>query len=664
MNLFTRPMRLLTAVVLEETGDAVVKALLELGVLDFVHLNRLDPTQMEKLSSRPSAISRTMLEDLRSRVEALLRQGHISLPSAQNLDVRRLEKPDMEQYRATLDGLTASLLSIKEEQKQSNQILMGLEEIRRYLDEDKGEYLDLRVGSIPSDKTADLAARISSFGGLLEALGDEGTLVSLTLRRDVAQVDPILEKFGWTEASDPTLQREAITVIRTRLEGERQRALAGRQESEKAADAIIASKREELFSIWSNLRLNELSDQIKSYFSYTNNTTLFSGWVPVDQSEKVREAIITASDGQCVIEWTEAGEVDRSEVPVAITSPKALKPFQNMVNNYATPEYGTVNPTIFVMIAYLTMFGLMFADLGQGFVLLIAGILFSRSYKKNPLKKEGMITRNVANLLVYLGLSSMLFGVLFGSTFGLDLFPALWFPYEAVVAGHAPADSLITDVYGILGLTIKFGIVIIYMGLVLNWINLARKRNFLTLVLDKNGIVGGLLFAVGLYMGFGFVGSGYHSFPSGAWIAPTIAISLVALLSRPFIHAVIEAKESGVKPKVGSLIMDGLMEWLVDVLEIFTGYLSNTLSFMRVAGLGIAHASLMESFRMLQDLAGGAGGIAIFIAGNLLVIVLEGLSAGIQSLRLNYYEFFSRYFSGKGVAYHPVGLTTSSRTRS
>jgi len=110
--------------------------------------------------------------------------------------------------------------------------------------------------------------------------------------------------------------------------------------------------------------------------------------------------------------------------------------------------------------------------------------------------------------------------------------------------------------------------------------------------------------------------------------------------------------------------MDGLMEWLVDVLEIFTGYLSNTLSFMRVAGLGIAHASLMESFRMLQDLAGGAGGIAIFIAGNLLVIVLEGLSAGIQSLRLNYYEFFSRYFSGKGVAYHPVGLTTSSRARS
>ena len=285
MNLFTRPMRLLTAVVLEETGDAVVKALLELGVMDFVHLNRLDPAQMEKLSSRPSAVNLSLLEDLRFRVEALLRQGHIALPSTESLDVRRLEKPDMEQYRATLDELTASLLSIKEEQKQSNQILMGIEEIRRYIDEEKGEYLDLRVGTIQGERQADLASKISAYGGLLEPLEEDGKLISLTLKRDVAQVDPLLEKFGWTEESDPTLQKKAIAVIRTRIEGERQKALAGRAESERAADAIIAAKREELFAIWGNLRLNELSDQIKGYFSYTHNTTLFSGWVPADQAE-------------------------------------------------------------------------------------------------------------------------------------------------------------------------------------------------------------------------------------------------------------------------------------------------------------------------------------------------------------------------------------------
>jgi len=102
------------------------------------------------------------------------------------------------------------------------------------------------------------------------------------------------------------------------------------------------------------------------------------------------------------------------------------------------------------------------------------------------------------------------------------------------------------------------------------------------------------------------------------------------------------------------------MEWIVEMLEIFSGYLANTLSFMRVAGLGIAHVSLMTAFFQIAGMIGNGsyniGSYFILILGNLLVIVLEGLSSGIQSLRLNYYEFFSKYFSGAGIAYSPVSL--------
>jgi len=308
------------------------------------------------------------------------------------------------------------------------------------------------------------------------------------------------------------------------------------------------------------------------------------------------------------------------------------------------------------MIAYLCMFGLMFADVGQGLVLMLVGLLGKYGYKKNPLKKDGMISRNLTDLLIYLGLSAMIFGALFGSYFGLELLPALWFNYEAVVAGHAGDGSLITDVYGILGLTIKFGIIIIYTGLVLNWINLFRKKSYLQLTLDKNGLLGGILFGIGLYMGFAFVESGYRSFPSDPWIAPVITILLVLLFLRGFLAYYISVKQGGERHDLGAVTMDVVMEWFVDILEIFTGYLSNTLSFMRVAGLGIAHAALMQSFKELSSLADGFGGVMIFILGNILVIVLEGLSSGIQSLRLNYYEFFSRYFTGKGVAYQPLGL--------
>lgn len=656
MNLFTRPMKLLTAVVLEQTSDAVVRALLALGVLDFVHINKLDPQQMERLSSRPSSINRSTLEDMRHRVEALLKQGHITIPATDTLDVKKVETPQLEEYKKHIDSLNVSLLSLKEKQKDSNQQLMGLEELRRYILEDKGEYLDLRLGELTHGKVEDLMLKISAFGGLMESITDTDKIISLTLRRDVSQVDPLLEKFGWVESSDVELQRQALQLIKSRLDEEHAKALQNRGAIEKEVDEMVASHQAQLYAIWSNLRLNELCDQIRSYFAYTRNTTLFSGWVPTDQASLVEQAIQDASEGQCVVEWTEASSMPRDQVPVAISSPKALAPFQKIVNNYSTPEYGTVNPTLFVMVAYLSMFGLMFADVGQGLVLLLVGLLGSHSYKTHPLKPDGMLSRNVTSLLVYLGLSSMVFGALFGSYFGLPLAPALWFNFEAAVAGHG---TLVADVYGILGITIRFGIIIIYTGLVLNWINLTRKKAYLTLLLDKNGLLGGLLFGIGLYMGFGFVRSGYRTFPSQPWIAPVVTVALILLFARGFITYFVAVRKGGERHEISHVILDSVMEFLVDVLEIFTGYLSNTLSFMRVAGLGIAHASLMESFKELSSLVDGFGGVAIFILGNVLVIVLEGLSAGIQSLRLNYYEFFSRYFTGKGVAYEPVGLSAT-----
>ena len=657
MNLFTRPMRLLTAVVLEQMSDTVVKSLLEMGVMDFVHINKLEPQQMEKLSARPSAISRIALEDMRHRVEAILRQGQISLPSSDVLDVKNMDRPDLDAYSDLLDDLGKKLLLLKERQKESNQLVLGFNEMHRYIDEDKGEYLDLRVGEIGHGKAEDLSGRLASYGGILEPYSDGKKYISLTLRRDGSQVTPLLDKFDWIESSDITAQKKAISLITHRLEDEHRKAAVQRGKIEAEVNALIKEESPRLISIWGNLRLNELSDQIRSYFSYTRNTTLFSGWVPSDQADEVTRAIFSSSEGQCVIEWTEATQMPREEVPVAVTSPKMLEPFQKMVNNYSTPEYGTVNPTIFVMIAYLTMFGLMFGDVGQGFVLLLVGLLLQISYKKNPLKEDGMLSRNLSKLLPYLGISSMLFGVLYGSYFGFALFPAVWFNLDAVVAGHATTGP-VRDVYGILGITIKFGIVVIYTGLILNWINLFRKKAWLKMTIDKNGIVGGILFATGLYMGFGFVGSDYKQFPSDPWVSIVLTITILLLFLRGFLDYYLSVKQGGKRESAGKVIMDSTMEFLVDMLEIFGGYLSNTLSFMRVAGLGIAHAALMESFKELSLLTSGVGAIAILVFGNALVIVLEGLSSGIQSLRLNYYEFFSRYFTGKGVAYEPVGLKT------
>lgn len=660
MNLFTKPMSLLTAVVLEAASQSVVNRLLSLGVMDFVRIEKISPVAAEKLSIHAPSRNKDELEELRQKIEALLTSGGDVNFSTISLDPETMTGVDTAESRRFLSGLSAAVQKIKDLQKTNNQKLLSCQELVRYIKEGRKDYYDLHVGTFPGVADESVVSRFQPLGAILLPLNPDASIL-LYLRRDGSRVNPLLDKLGWIESDDINLQRDAERKILEKLENEGKALQAAIAEQNQQAKELVSQKREALERMWANIRLNQLSDSMSSYFSHTRNTALFSGWVPKDQAQKVETAIREASDGQCIIEWTSTSEVPRSEIPVAVDAPAALEPFERIITNYSTPEYGTINPLPFVVVAYLCMFGLMFADAGQGLVLSVIGIIGSLIYKKNPGRKEGMLTKNLCHLLVFLGGASMVAGALFGSYFGFQLFPPLWFDYHGVVAGHASAGGIRT-IYDILGITIKFGICVIGLGLVLNWINLARKKDWFTLVLDKNGLAGGWLYGCGIYIGFAFVGSGYKTIPMNTFLKWALIVPIVLLFLKGFLAYALERKKGGHRKKVAAVTMDSVMEWIVDILEIFSGFLSNTLSFMRVAGLGIAHVSLMVAFADMAALAGGGvGGFVIMVLGNILVIALEGLSAGIQSLRLNYYEFFSRYFTGKGIAYEPIGLSSKRK---
>ncbi len=657
MSMFTRKMRMLTAVVMESDRDSVVKALLEKGVMEFVHIGSLPSDKMARLSSHSSSVPKAVLTDMRIRVETLMREGGIALPELSGDSVETVPALDMDSFRRTLDKLSLSLQSIRDKQRLINQEINALDEIMRYSKEKKEEYLDLRVGVNTHGSSEDLLNRLEQIGGVF--LFSEKPFISLTLRRDSSRVTDAMDKFGWTESTDSEAQKNAESLA---IAGAERQIAAFREDLTSLgteAGSRIKSMVGELSSIWTVVRIHELCEHVESYFSYTRNTTLFSGWVPEEEAADVGALISRVTDGRCIIEWTDASEMPREEVPVEMTSPRILRPFERMVNNYSTPEYGSINPTPFTAVAYLAMFALMFADLGQGFILLLVGLVGRWIYSRNPMKKDGLISRYLCSLLIFLGPASMVGGLLFGSCFGFSLIPALWFNFDAVVEGE-PVQGLIQDIYDILGITIRFGIVVIYLGLVLNWINLIRKKRFFELIFDKNGIVGGVMYALGIWFAWGFVASGYSTFPSSPFFMPVLAACLLLIVIKGPIGAVINARK-GHKEGIGRVIIDTVMDFLVEVLEIFSGLLSNTLSFMRVAGLGIAHASLMSAFYQMAAMPGNiVAEVLIMILGNALVIVLEGLSAGIQALRLNYYEFFTKYFTGHGIAFEPVGLRSKA----
>lgn len=652
MSMFTRKMRIITAVVLDEDKEKVVRNLLEKGVMDFVSIGDLDKESMKKLSRHSSDISSQTLADFRVRIETLYRQADLAVPSLVGVDLEKTPKLDIDRIRRFLDRLTIALQGIKDNQKTVNQRLLKNTEMLKYVTENKREYLDLRVGSVGL-RREDFVNRIVSTGAVV--LADTDPIVTLSLKRDSSRTNEILDKFSWTETSDVSEQKKGYERCSEELEKRIASDKAGLEKLRIEVSDKIKEKKDELDSMWKVVRLHELCESVESYFSYTKNTTLFSGWIPEDDYQTVYDCIFDATKGKCIIESKSAETVERQQVPVSMTSPSFLKPFEHIVNNYGTPEYGSINPTPFTAVAYIIMFMLMFADLGQGFVLLLIGLLGKSWYKKHPMAKDGLISRYLCSLLIYLGPASMVGGLLFGSCFGFSWIPALWFNYHSVVNGHG-GEGLIQDVYDILGITIKFGIIIIATGLVLNWINLVRKKRYFELIFDKNGLVGGVLYAVGVWFGFGFVAGGYKEFPTAPWLIPAVIIPLVLIFLKEPVHFVIQ-KRKGHKESVSQLVINTVMESLIEILEIFSGFLANTLSFMRVAGLGIAHVSLMTAF---EDMASMTGNVVfyiiIMILGNQLVIVLEGLSAGINSLRLNYYEFFTKYFTGHGFAYSPIGL--------
>lgn len=651
MSIFAKRMRMLTAVVLEKDKDRVVKALLDKGVMEFIHIENVD----SGLRGYESDIPRAKVSEIRARVESILKQDDIPTPEIVSDDLKETPVLEFDDIEHELDRLSISIQRIKDQQKKVNEKLNTYEEIEGYLDRD-GQYIDLRVGTISGDANA-LKERLESFLALYDF--SKSPYVTLSLSRDKKRVSDTLDKFGWTEVSDPKAQKEGSTRIRKALSdkiGELNKELE--LFSEKVKEKI-EKKKESLVTLWKELRVLELCKHVESYFSYTDHTSLFSGWIPYQESRDVERIINEATGSKAIIEWTDDSEVDRSEVPVAMKSSKFFAPFQHLVENYGTPEYGSINPTPFTMVAYILMFMLMFADVGQGFVLLLIGIIGKLIYARHPEKKDGLISRYLCTLLLYLGPASMVGGVLFGSYFGYSWLPPLWFDYHAVVNGHT-VQGYVESIYDILGITIWFGIGVIFVGLILNWINLLRKKRVFDFFLDKYGLVGGWLFALGIYVANGFVKSGYKSFPSSPFLLPLFAIPLIFIfLKVPIGYTINRIRKRGKKEAVGQLIIDTIMEFIVECLEIFSGFLANTLSFMRVAGLGIAHVSLMTAFQDMANLTSMVFlQILIMIVGNTLVIALEGLSAGVQSLRLNYYEFFTKFFSGRGMAFSPVGINS------
>ncbi|HAP43521.1 MAG: hypothetical protein A2087_10000 [Spirochaetes bacterium GWD1_61_31] len=683
--MFTTPMKLLFASVLRDDAKPVADALLQLGVMDAISIKDLaGDLGVDVKAAAPDART-TQVGELRKRAEGFfqLADPPLALPDLEryrpdNAGAGPLDAAAIEQQ---LDRLAASMNEAREKQKAAQDELLRLKDMRAQIEAvgDLGSalpaagsrsFLDFRAGSLPTSRLASLESNLSGLPAVIlkggAATGNSTSLLVISLKRDTQRLLDSLRREGWEESVAAGLAGQEKPEILRELAGKETALRAVQAARADELKRLLHGQADELRRSWAVLRVEELTNRVRAGFSTTERTILLSGWVPAARCQQVEQGIRQAASRGCYLEWLlpNGAETRGLAPPVAMSNPRPLWPFQRLVSNYATPEYGSIDPTPFVAVAYLCMFGLMFGDAGHGLVLVLVGLLgwlHARKHGKD---------RNLFTLILYCGGAAIVTGFLFGSIFGQKLLPALWFDYHGIIAGNGAAGNgaaghggsgAISSIYDILGLTVRFGIVVLGVGMALNWVNLIRQRRWFALLFNKAGFFGAWIYGAGVWVAFYFVGHAYKELPPLPLLAlllglPSLALAFKAPLE--FFH-----KKPGHAPrKFGPLtLLNFTLEWIVELLEIFSGYLANTLSFMRVAGLGIAHTSLMLAFAKIAAMLKPDGGLSlpglvVLILGNALVIALEGLSAGIQSLRLNYYEFFSKYFNGTGRAYRPISL--------
>ncbi|MHC4712946.1 MAG: V-type ATP synthase subunit I [Planctomycetota bacterium] len=501
-------------------------------------------------------------------------------------------------------------------------------------------YIAAEIGTVPADvfiRVRDSMALAGHYVYSLGTLGPRVFVCSVTTPDRVsdmrsglkaARFEPVMIRDDLITEGRFDVQAAEIEMWETR-ERLTEDSLALRQLAEKSAPLIHRWRAE----IDLNMRLLHAMEN----FLQGRYTCLITGWIPVSNVASLRKNLEKRCGGD--VEVTVLGEelltretIERLEPPTKLSNPAIFRPFELLVNLYGTPGYNSIDPTPVVAVTFVLIFGAMFGDIGHGAVFVLLGALAA------VLSAPRSSTRDLGGILVGCGLSSVVFGFLYGSAFG----------YETVI--EPLWTRPMEDPMGFLKYGVLLGAIIINIGLAINITQLLLAGRFKEAFFGEWGFSTLLFYwAAAFLFVLSLTGRSAH-----------ISWGLVALLLAPPLLAT----------AFGAQIIDRIMGREPDTdltgavfrpIELMLASLTNTISFVRVAAFALNHAALMGAVFLTAGLFQAAGkstfaSTANIIAGNLVVIALEGLIVFVQSMRLHYYEFFGKFFHEHGHPFKPLSL--------
>jgi V/A-type H+/Na+-transporting ATPase subunit I len=349
---------------------------------------------------------------------------------------------------------------------------------------------------------------------------------------------------------------------------------------------------------------------------------LFVGWAPVPSL-----AELTARLSPLGASLVELRAPRGSQPPTLLAPAPAAEPFRPLLSTYGTVPYQDVDPTPFVALSYCLMFGMMFGDVGDGLLIVLAALMLRRA-RQPRLQGLGKVWLMIAAS----GAATIIFGALYGEFFGpTKMLPVLWL---------APLDAptrLLVVAIAVGGLLLAGGYVI---GIANRW-----REGGAPLALTARSGVPGLV----LLIGVGVVAVGVAE-RIGAVEVVGFVLGLLALVPLTI----------GLRAEAGSGGA-AVFEVLISLFDALVRVFSNVFSFARLAAFGLMHAAigqvvLQAAGGLTGTLLGDLAAVAVFVVGGAAAFALEGLVVAVQALRLEYYELFSRVFVGEGRPFRPWRL--------
>lgn len=518
-------------------------------------------------------------------------------------------------------------------------------------------FLTFRIGKIDPAVFDDLKFTLGERAVVIALGEDKSRILAASSKKGRFALDSELKRFGFVNLE---ISKDFKGVPDGVLEG----LEAQVKDAENTAARILEEKRnfaklrgDELIALLQTFSLKTQVSTVRDKLEATQLVYRISGWIPAEDASRIMRDLDNLTEGRIAIRLYSPEEVPsiqngREKVPVKYKHNALTKSFERMVFSYGAPLYGTIDPTPLVSFFFTLLFGIMFGDLGQGFVFFCLGLALVSGRFKMLAK-----WRKFGPIFVAIGCSSMVMGLLTGEFFtnGEFLVPfTRWLtglfgePHDKILHLMPSADS-IDKLMMFFAFTLIVGFVINSLGLIINIVNQFSLGRPARAIFSKTGVCGAWFFWYAVAMAVRLLAFGGKI---GVVDIVMLAIPLLGLFFASPITRLIEHEENVFENGVFSACIEGVVE----LLEVVSTYISNSVSFLRVGAFALSHAVLSYIVFTMTNLVGGsfsAGGLVVTIFGNCIIIVLEGLIVAIQVIRLQYYEFFSKFFTETGKEFAP-----------